>query len=242
MQRDERVLEVAMEQTLTRVAELKESLLQLLHKLEQEGQAADWPSYLEQYSVISGQMIALHKLLRNDKTPVLRNFLTLPLQLNAEPDPQLLRLTENRVPSFGHDFVPNLLRTKVEPELEVKYHQLAAKMAAQSQDQASKHINQHNKVVKHLTEVVAAAREEWESETASRASLPQTCSTMETQALLAALGTGKGLRPTPAPSPLAPSPSLPPQQPVKRGPQHSVKAPSSIKTNIKSSHAHPYSR
>jgi len=239
MQRDERVLEVALEATLSRVAEVKASLLHLLQKLEQEGDAADWPSYLQQYSVISAQMITLHKLLRNDKTPVLRNFLTLPLQLNAEPDQQLLRLTENRVPSFGHDFVPDLLRTKVEPELELKYRQLNAKMAAMNADTASKHINQHNKVVKHLTDVVSAAREEWESETASRASLAQTCSVIETQALLAALGTGKGLRPTPTSSAMAAA-SLPQQQAVKRGPQHSVKAPS-IKTNIKS-HAHPYSR
>ena len=73
-------------------------------------------------------MITLLKVLRNDKTPPLRNYLTLPLQLNAEQDDALLRLTESRVPAFGHDFVPNLLRTKPDPDLEQKYQQHNTKM------------------------------------------------------------------------------------------------------------------
>lgn len=56
-QRDERTLEVAMEAVLQRVIELKQSLAQLLQKLEQEGESADWPQYLQQYSVISAQVV-----------------------------------------------------------------------------------------------------------------------------------------------------------------------------------------
>ena len=49
-------------------------------------------------------------------------------------------------------------------------------------------MNQHNKVVKHIVEVISSARDDWETETASRTSLPQTCSINETHTLLAALG------------------------------------------------------
>lgn len=82
-------------------------------------------------------MYTLLKVLRNEKTPALRNYLTLPLQLNAEPDDALLRLTENRVPAFSHDFVPNLLRTKPDPELEMRYHQLQSKMNIVNADTSS---------------------------------------------------------------------------------------------------------
>lgn len=78
-----------------------------------------------------------------------------------------------------------------------------------------KQINVHNKVVKHVMDLVNTAREEWETETASRTSQPQTCSNSETEVLLAALGTGKGIKmmpgraPPPGPSPTISQP--PPQ-------------------------------
>lgn len=82
-------------------------------------------------------MFTLLKVLRNEKTPALRNYLTLPLQLNADSDEALLRMTETRVPAFSHDFVPNLLRTKPDPELEMKHHQLQAKMNITNADTSS---------------------------------------------------------------------------------------------------------
>lgn len=76
------------------------------------------------------------KLLKNEKTPLLRNYLTLPLQLNADPDDKLLVATEGRVPSFSHDFVPNMLRTKPEPDVEKRHLTLEAKMAQINGDTA----------------------------------------------------------------------------------------------------------
>ena len=83
------------------------------------------------------QIFTLLKVVRNDKTPPLRNYLTLPLQLNAEQDEALLRATENRVPAFDHDFVPNLLRTKPDPDLEHKYHQLNTRFTTMNPDAAT---------------------------------------------------------------------------------------------------------
>lgn len=56
--------------------------------------------------------------------------------------------------------------------------------------------------MKHIIDIVSSARDEWDTET-SRSSLPQTCSVNETHSLLAAVGTGKNLRPTPITSPMA---------------------------------------
>ncbi|RXG59582.1 Mediator of RNA polymerase II transcription subunit 8-B [Armadillidium vulgare] len=96
MQREERVLETALEVIIQRVVDIKSSLQQLIVKVETQGENADWPQYLDSFSVISAQIFSLLKILKNEKTPLLRNYLTLPLQLNADPDEQLLRATEQR--------------------------------------------------------------------------------------------------------------------------------------------------
>lgn len=86
-----------------------------------------------------------------------------------------------------------------------------------------KQINIHNKVVKHVMDLVNTAREEWETETAGRTSQPQTCSLNETQALVAALGTGKGFKmraQPPGPSPTIQQP--PPQSKNPSGAEISV--------------------
>ena len=87
-------------------------------------------------------MNTLLKVLKNDKTPVLRNLIVLPLMLNPEPDegwllnkllmystlcaienvsfkiPELRQATEGRIPAMTHDVTPDLLRTKPDPEVE----------------------------------------------------------------------------------------------------------------------------
>ncbi|MCL4133899.1 UNVERIFIED_CONTAM: hypothetical protein GTU68_023396, partial [Idotea baltica] len=214
LQREERALETAIEVIIQRVTDIKNSLQQLIIKVETQGENGDWPHYLDSFSVISAQIFSLLKILKNDKTPTLRNYLTLPLQLNAEPDEQLLRVTEQRVPAFSHDFVPNLLRTKPEPEVEAKFHAFENKMALINHDTSAKQITAHNKVVKNMLDLLNHAREEWETETASRSSQPQTCSLTDTQILVAALGVGKGIKMIPGRvPPPGPSPGMNPQPP-----------------------------
>lgn len=239
VQREERVLEAALDAVVQRVVDIKGSLQELVLKIEHEGDGADWPSFLNCFSVISAQIYTLLKVLKNEKTPILRNYLTLPLQLNAEPDEKLLMATEGRVPSFSHDFVPNLLRTKPEPDVEQRQLTLETKMAQINTDTATKQINVHNKVVRHVLELLNTAREEWETETASRTSQPQTCSINETQMLIAAMGTGKGIKVIPGRVPMPrPSPTM-----TQQTPQITNKAVSAVKTNIKAATSmHPYGR
>lgn len=47
------------------------------------------PTVLDNFSLISSQINTLNKILKNDKTPALRNLALLPLLLQQDPDPQL---------------------------------------------------------------------------------------------------------------------------------------------------------
>jgi hypothetical protein len=65
--------------------------------------------------------------LSNDKAPALRNFTVLPLLLKPDIDENLARMTEGRLNTFSHDIVPDYLRTKPEPDAEMKMMQLEHK-------------------------------------------------------------------------------------------------------------------
>lgn len=68
--------------------------------------------------------------------PQLRSLTVLPLLLIQDRDDELCKLTENRVPTFSHDLVPNMLRTKPEPSAELKMLQLEQKAASLNYDTA----------------------------------------------------------------------------------------------------------
>lgn len=62
----------------------------------------------------------------------LRSRIVLPLQLSCDRDEALARLTEGRVPACTHDCVPNLLRTKPEPQAEQRLQQFNHKASTLS--------------------------------------------------------------------------------------------------------------
>ncbi|RZF40804.1 hypothetical protein LSTR_LSTR003314 [Laodelphax striatellus] len=258
MQREEKQLELAMDNIILRVNDLKNSIGQMIFKIEHEYETLHWPTFLDNFALLSGQLTSLSKMLSHDKSPALRNLTVLPLLLSQERDETLIRLTENRVPAFAHDLVPDYLRTKPEPEVENKMIQLDHKAAGLSFDTAQKQMAAYSKVVGHVWEIVSKAREEWESEAGVRGSATQTSSVTDTQTLVAAVALGKGLKmmvpqgvqPN-SQNPMMMSPmgrpgsgGPPPQGPMNPGQQPGIgKAPSGIKTNIKAaSQIHPYGR
>ncbi|XP_043223122.1 mediator of RNA polymerase II transcription subunit 8-like isoform X2 [Amphibalanus amphitrite] len=236
MQREEKALDAALDAFSQRLNDLKQSIGQTLQKLEAGHEHMSWPSLLDSFALLSGQLNNLLRVLKNEKTPLLRNRVTLPLLLSPERDEQLVRLTEGRVPAFAHDLVPHYLRTKHDPMVEERLQMVESKAASISADAAQKQVTAMNKVVNNLLDTIQQSREDWESESA-RAQLSQTSSVADTQLLIAAIGTGKGLKSGPsarqAPAPMpAPAPVQMPQV---------NKAPSSIKTNIKANiQTHPY--
>ncbi|XP_032669330.1 mediator of RNA polymerase II transcription subunit 8 isoform X1 [Odontomachus brunneus] len=258
MQRDEKHLDSALEAIIMRVNDLKNAIAAMVFKLEHEYETLNWPNFLDNYALISGHLTSLSKILAPDKAPNLRNYTVLPLRLSPEKDEELLRLTEGRIPTFAHDLVPDYLRTKLEPQAEQKMMQFEAKANVNNDvsHDYNKQLMQYTKVVGHVWDMANKAREEWESEAGARATQAQTNSAADTHTLVAAIGTGKGLksdiqmvqsgvnavansmmvgRPgnqqqTPGQGPLG-NPSL----------GQISKAPSAIKTNIKAaSQIHPY--
>ena len=56
MQREEKLLESALEATLQRLNDVKASIRALLAKLEYEHAVLNWPSVLDSFALISGQV------------------------------------------------------------------------------------------------------------------------------------------------------------------------------------------
>lgn len=199
--REDKILEAAMDVIISRCSDIKNSLAAFIFKLENEpNEPVNWPTMLDNYVLISSQISNLMKVLRSDKTPPLRNRIFLPLLLNPERDEELVKLTENRVPTFNHEMVPNYLRTKPEPEIEEKERQLyqnkSATLMNSSADQLTKQITALNKIVSNMVEAVKNVREDWDTtESTLKASQPVTSSHQDTHSIIAAINSGKGLRP-----------------------------------------------
>lgn len=239
MQREEKALEAALEALISRVTDLKSSIASFLLKLEHEHENINWPSMLDNFALMSGQMNTLLRVIKNDKTPPLRNLVVLPIQLFPDRDEELTKLTENRISVFNHDVVPDYLRTKPDPDVEQREQQVLQRANLVAPDAGQKQINSTNKIVHQMLDLVSSSREEWESEAGSRASSAQTSSLADTHLLISAVCLGKGLK-----TPQMKMPSAVPQgsqvQPPPQVP-NLPKAPSTVKTNIKAAaNIHPY--
>uniref|UniRef100_D3TRA0 Mediator of RNA polymerase II transcription subunit 8 n=1 Tax=Glossina morsitans morsitans TaxID=37546 RepID=D3TRA0_GLOMM len=254
MQREEKQLEMTLEAVMNRLNDLKISIGAMVHKLETEYETINWPTFLDNFALISSHLTGLSKILSKEMCPLLRNRTVLPLMVSPERDELLVNLTQGRVPVFSHDIVPDYLRTKPDPMAEQKMIQNEQKAANLSTETAVKQVTQYNKVVSHVLEMVSKAREEWEIEASSRPGIQQTSSMADTHALAAAVGNGKGLKvgiPMSVPGGVPGSMMVPPgiraPSPMSSvspgGVSQLGKAPSAIKTNIKSAmQVHPFSR
>ncbi|XP_029474652.1 mediator of RNA polymerase II transcription subunit 8 isoform X2 [Rhinatrema bivittatum] len=250
-EREEKQLELSIDALINQVADLKNSLASFIYKLENEYERLAWPSVLDSFALLSGQLNTLNKVLKNEKTPLLRNQVLIPLILTPERDDEILRLTEGRVPVFSHEVVPDHLRTKPDPEVEEQEKQLSTDAAHITPDLAQKQFQSLNKMCSNLLEKIS--KEERESE--SLRQNKQTFNPADTNALVAAVAFGKGLSNRRPPGPGGSVPpgqagaagmqqvqiSIPPnQQQGMAQPNQPGKIPSNIKTNIKSASVHSY--
>ncbi|KAM9482890.1 mediator of RNA polymerase II transcription subunit 8 [Clarias gariepinus] len=267
-QREEKQLEASVESLISRVAHLKNSLQSFIYKLENEYDRLTWPSVLDNFALLSGQLNTINKLLRNEKTPSYRNQVIIPLLLSPDRDEELAKLTEQRVPVFSHEIVPDHLRTKPDPEVEEQEKQLSTEAARIGQEVAQKQIQTLNKLCSSLLEKLNNPRDDRDAETSALRQNKQWFNPTDTNALVAAVGFGKGLSKCRPPTSVAPGhpgqnmmaggPTLQ-QVTIAGAPGHQAgigasvaqqqpgqpgKMPSSIKTNIKSASGsmHPYNR
>nr|XP_006139456.2 mediator of RNA polymerase II transcription subunit 8 [Pelodiscus sinensis] len=269
LQREEKQLELSLEALISQVADLKNSLVSFIYKLENEYDRLTWPSVLDSFALLSGQLNTLNKVLKHEKTPLMRNQVIIPLVLSPDRDEEIMRQTEGRVPVFSHEVVPDHLRTKPDPEVEEQEKQLITDATRISADAAQKQIQSLNKICSNLLEKIS--KEERESESGGLRPFPKRpFNPADTNALVAAVAFGKGLSNRRPPGSGGPVQASQPgasailagasgiqqvqmsgassqQQPMLGGVQmpqagQPGKIPSGIKTNIKSASMHPYQR
>ena len=244
--REAKQLEAATDALSGRLAELKSSAGQLILKLETDP-GLNWPSFLDSYALISGQMNSLLRTMKAEKTPSLKKYITLPLLLSPDRDEELLKITEHRVHTFSHDLIPDYLRTRPDPDLEARHQGYEARAGGVLGDQQTKQLTVMEKINKDTLRLIDKYREDMDAKSAVKNDMEKTFSPEDTNLLLAAINHGKGLKSSVSgPGPLVNRGSPVPSQGVSmQGPgQQAVnKAPSTIKTNIKAaSQVHPYQR
>ncbi|PIO26182.1 hypothetical protein AB205_0204330 [Aquarana catesbeiana] len=122
------------------------------------------PSVLDNFALLSGQLSTLNKVLKNEKMPLLKNQVIIPLLLTPDRDEEIMRLTEGRVPVFSHEVVPDHLRTKPDPEVEDLEKQLTTDAARITPETAQKQVQTMNKLCTNLLEKII--KEERESDVA----------------------------------------------------------------------------
>lgn len=248
MQKEEKQLEHTLESLIQRVQDIKNSIANLLVKLENEYTILQWPSMLDNFALLSGQLNTLGKLLRNEKVPPLRNSILLPIALSGDRDPELEKVTERRVIAFNADVVPHYLRTKPEPEVEERLQPVLNRASTLTTEAAQKQINAMNKMTSNIVDIIKSHQETMEKEANQKSSLSQTSSQADTNTLLSAVLTGKGFK-----SSVMRRTDMAQQQSNMQAQQQAAqqkqqgnahgKVQSSIKTNIKQgSSAHPYQR
>ncbi|KAM7439437.1 mediator of RNA polymerase II transcription subunit 8 [Porites harrisoni] len=233
---DEKLLEVSLEAVSSRVQELKESIQAFLVKLEHE--QMNWPSILDNYALLSGQVNTLTKLLKNEKTPSLRNLVLLPLLVQQEVDPDIQKSTDGRVQAFNHEVVPDYLRTKYDPEIEDAEQRLETMATSIPTDHAQKQIATLNELATNLIDHITSAREDWEGEQ-SAASRSSSTVNPDLNTLVAAVTFGKGLKPAKVTKGRGSKSDKGPN--VWSNDRSTNKAPSSVKVDTKAAASvHPY--
>ncbi|NIG58696.1 mediator of RNA polymerase II transcription subunit [Pontoporia blainvillei] len=90
-QREEKQLEASLDALLSQVADLKNSLGSFIYKLENEYDRLTWPSVLDSFALLSGQLNTLNKVLKHEKTPLFRNQVIIPLVLSPDRDEDLMK-------------------------------------------------------------------------------------------------------------------------------------------------------
>jgi mediator of RNA polymerase II transcription subunit 8 len=256
----ERKLEQAVTTVFSRTKDLKVALEGLIQKIDTDvtyqPNGPNWPSLLDSFSLIAGQIATLTKYLQNEKTPELRNTSCYPLFLNPERDDTIFRLTEGRVPCVNHEVVPDYFRTKPDPAVEAleKKMEEAASSTSDSQQQA----NKLNSICDKLLDKVQTSRQN-ELVNEKRITNQKYFERDESENLVGIYSYGRMLasltqqQPRPPPMPtMGGQPAMPrqgmaqmaagPPPQAQMLPQGGIKAESSMDVRRQIPNTHPYKR
>lgn len=189
--REDKQMEATMDQLLQRCQDLMKAMSHFLCRIDNE--QLDYKDYLDAYASFQGYMSQLMKAIKNNHQ-MLVNRSVFPIKLSLCEDEGLATATDGRLKALTHDSCPDYLRTKYEPEIEMRFNQFTARTQNINNDQASKQIASANKIVQNVTELVKNHREESENDM-SRNAFPPTHAPSDTYALVGAVFLGKNLRP-----------------------------------------------
>ncbi|CAD5111249.1 DgyrCDS577 [Dimorphilus gyrociliatus] len=243
--KEERQLQTSIDILVQRVAELRNKIEGLILRLEREPpESLNWPSFLDNFAIISSQINTLTRFIKNEKTIQLKSYELLPLSLNPNIDENLRKLTNGRVHTFNHELVPDYLRTKPEPEVEERGNTLTAKAITINTDVVNKQMASLNNAVHKIAELIEHERERFEADINQRTQTAQSYRQKDTEELVASIMYGKGISANRAVSQV----TQPPQVSQPQTMQNQIPNPSNahmyqqkaIKTNIRGSN--PYNR
>ena len=103
------------------VNECKNSLENLLIKIGPENSMQnklDWPLILNNLRIVSTNLISITKFVKDRKDTLLKSSIVLPKNFSEEIDYAIKEKTNGRISIFNQDVIPNILRTKLIPQLE----------------------------------------------------------------------------------------------------------------------------
>merc|ERR1712226_1245934 len=104
---------------------LKTQISEFLTRLDQFSHSVDYEATLNNFNVINSELNGIFRLLESDKNSFLAKSVLCPIQVLNDVDPNLKNLTDNRVPFFNHDVIPDMLRTKLDREIEENNDKIA---------------------------------------------------------------------------------------------------------------------
>ena len=202
-----------LQQVLDKVHEVKQSLTKFF--LDYEREQPSWPSLLDKMTVLSSQVNNLRSSIRS-LLPILRSNSIVPMCLAPDIDPTVQRLTERRLEVFNHEFMPHLLATKNQPEIEERERLLATNAMNNNQQsnrplmpaEVHARVQELNATLNYINDIFAQTRQITEkidkSYDQQRSNNPQ-----ETKKLIEAMNYGTNLR-QPEAAAAAPMPSADP--------------------------------
>lgn len=103
------------------VNECKNSLELLLLKIGSDqtlDNQLDWPLILNSLRIVSTNLISITKFIKDKKDSVLKSSIVVPKHFSEEIDYTIKEKTNNRISIFNQDVIPNILRTKLIPQIE----------------------------------------------------------------------------------------------------------------------------
>jgi len=239
--KEQKQLDVSIDVTIQRLTDVKTALQTFLFKLENE--PLGWPDFLDSFALVSSHLTILNKTLKSEKASPFRSHGLLPLFLFQELDTELQRVTEGRVPTFNHEVVPNHLRTRPEPDVEIKENNLTQRVINTNLETGQKQINSFKRFVENILDTITNYSATMDGHT-DRERIPPSYSVNDTRTLMEAVTQGKGFKPIRGPGTDMPTSSSPtPMMSTPGGTAMTNKMTSSVKTNIKAAVTHsPYMR